>query len=189
MLAPMNGGKHTVACGGSSARKANAKSWQSLSAASTICRARLARSRDPTVPGNGCARRDRTGFPCSAGARETSGRAISRRLACARADVDRALDALIENALRYSPGGSTVTIAVQPSVISVLDAGPGLAEDEFEFVFERFHRGRAGRAGGAGTGLGLAIARELAREWGGEVTINNRPEGGAVAMLRLKEPS
>jgi signal transduction histidine kinase len=108
---------------------------------------------------------------------------------CARADVDRALDALIENALRYSPSGSTVTIAVQPSVISVLDAGPGLAEDESEFVFERFHRGRAGRAGGAGTGLGLAIARELAREWGGDVTLDNRLEGGAVATLRLREPS
>ena len=108
---------------------------------------------------------------------------------CACVDVDRALDALIENALRYSPSGSTVTIAVQPSVISVLDAGPGLAEDEFELVFERFHRGRAGRAGGTGTGLGLAIARELAREWGGEVTLDNRLEGGAVATLRLKAPS
>jgi two-component system sensor histidine kinase TctE len=82
-----------------------------------------------------------------------------------------------------------VTIAVQPSVISVLDAGPGLAEDEFDLVFERFHRGRAGRAGGTGTGLGLAIARELAREWGGEVTLDNRLEGGAVATLRLKAPS
>jgi signal transduction histidine kinase len=108
---------------------------------------------------------------------------------CARADVDRALDALIENALRYSPSGSTVTIAVHPSLIRVLDAGPGLAEDESEFVFERFHRGRAGRAGGAGTGLGLAIARELAREWGGDVTLDDRLEGGAVATLRLKAPS
>jgi signal transduction histidine kinase len=108
---------------------------------------------------------------------------------CARVDADRALDVLVENALRYSPRGSTVTIAVQPAGIEVIDAGPGLAEDERELVFERFHRGTAGRTGPAGTGLGLAIARELAREWGGDVTLDNRPTGGAVATLRLKEPS
>jgi two-component system, OmpR family, sensor kinase len=108
---------------------------------------------------------------------------------CARADADRALDALIENALRYAPSGSTVTIAVQPAAIEVLDAGPGLAADERELVFERFHRGRAGRTGGPGTGLGLAIARELAREWGGDVTLENRRAGGAVATLRFEEPA
>jgi signal transduction histidine kinase len=106
---------------------------------------------------------------------------------CAPADAERALDALLENAIAYAPRGSTVTIAVKPARIEVLDIGPGLAEGEGELVFERFHRGRAGRTGPPGTGLGLAIARELAREWGGDVTLANRPEGGAVATLRLKE--
>jgi signal transduction histidine kinase len=54
-------------------------------------------------------------------------------------------------------------------------------------VFERFHRGRAGRAGGPGTGLGLPIARELMRRWGAAVTIATRPEGGAVASIRFGE--
>jgi signal transduction histidine kinase len=106
----------------------------------------------------------------------------------ARSDADRALDALIENALRYSPSGSTVTISVRPTRIDVIDAGPGLADGERELVFERFHRGRAGHSGGPGTGLGLAIARELAREWGGDVTLVNGPTGGAIATLHLKEP-
>ena len=105
---------------------------------------------------------------------------------CARADAELALDALVENALQYAPSGSTVTIDVQSPRIEVLDTGPGLAEDERELVFERFHRGRAGRAGSSGTGLGLAIARELAREWNGDITLDNRPGGGAVATLRLK---
>ena len=68
----------------------------------------------------------------------------------------------------------------------MLDRGAGLAPDELSAVFERFHRGRAGRAGPAGTGLGLPIARELARRWGGEVTLSNRSDGlGAVAVVTV----
>jgi signal transduction histidine kinase len=68
----------------------------------------------------------------------------------------------------------------------VLDEGPGLAEGEEEAVFDRFHRGSAGRGGPRGTGLGLPIARELARRWGGDVTIVNRMDrSGASARVRL----
>ena len=88
----------------------------------------------------------------------------------ARADAERALDVLIENALAYSPIGSTVELVSAPGRIEVRDRGLGLADEEREAVFERFHRGRAGLAGPPGSGLGLAIARELTRGWGGEVT-------------------
>jgi signal transduction histidine kinase len=90
----------------------------------------------------------------------------------ARADLERALDALIENALAYAPAGSTVTIATAPLRIDVRDRGPGVEEDERELVFERFHRGRTGRAGAPGHGLGLPIAREFARAWGGEISLH-----------------
>ncbi len=106
---------------------------------------------------------------------------------CARADADRALDVLLENALHYSPPGALVTISCGPGWIEVQDTGPGLAEGEGEELFERFHRGSAGRGGPPGSGLGLAIARELAREWGGRVTLENREGGGARARLRLRE--
>ena len=96
------------------------------------------------------------------------------------------LDALIENALRY--GGGDITVVARPGGIEVLDRGPGLAGEELEAVFERFHRGRAGRAGPSGTGLGLAIARELARRWGGDVELANRPEGGAAARITVPAP-
>jgi signal transduction histidine kinase len=104
---------------------------------------------------------------------------------CAQADADRALDALIENALRYAPRGSGVTIASADGRIEVGDRGPGLTAQDGESIFERFHRGSAGRSGPSGSGLGLAIARELAREWGGEVTLRNRDGGGALASLTL----
>ena len=104
---------------------------------------------------------------------------------CATADLDRALDSLIENALSYSPAGSSVLLEATPGRIAVLDEGPGLAAGEEEAVFERFSRGSAGRQGAKGTGLGLAIARELTRQWGGEVRLRNREGGGLAATIEL----
>jgi signal transduction histidine kinase len=101
----------------------------------------------------------------------------------APADLDRALDALIENALHY--GGGSVTLVPRPGAVEVLDDGPGIDPAELEQVFERFHRGRAGRAGPPGTGLGLPIARELMRRWGGDVRLANREGGGTAATVSL----
>ncbi|MBS1869393.1 MAG: HAMP domain-containing histidine kinase [Actinobacteria bacterium] len=107
-------------------------------------------------------------------------------VSAARADVDRVLDALVENALRYAPAGSIVSLRASGETVEVLDGGPGIAADEEEAVFERFHRGAAGRRTPGGTGLGLTIARTLARRWAGDVTIANRADGaGARALLRL----
>ncbi len=104
---------------------------------------------------------------------------------CARVDLERVLDVLIENAVNYSPAGSEITVEVTTGRISVLDQGQGLEPGEEEAVFERFARGRAGRQGIKGTGLGLAIARELISQWGGEVTIGSRQPTGARAIVSL----
>ncbi len=107
-----------------------------------------------------------------------------QRVWAAIPDVDRALDALIENGITYSPRGGEVVIRVGPGArIEVLDGGSGLEPGEEEAVFERFARGRAGRAGTPGTGLGLAIARELAGQWGATVELENRAGGGARAVI------
>lgn len=100
-------------------------------------------------------------------------------------DLERTIDCLLENALVYSPPGSTVRMRTAPGRIEVLDEGPGLAAGEEEAVFERFSRGSAGRRGAPGTGLGLAIARELTRQWGGEVRLRNRDGGGLAATIEL----
>jgi signal transduction histidine kinase len=104
---------------------------------------------------------------------------------CAAPDLERSLDSVIENALIYSPAGTTLTLEAAPGRIVVLDQGPGLAPGEEEAVFERFSRGSAGRQGSKGTGLGLAIARELTRQWGGDVRLRNRPGGGLAATIEL----
>lgn len=108
---------------------------------------------------------------------------------CQPADVDRALDSIVENAVQYSREGGEVTVAVSGGVIEVLDRGPGLEAGEEEAVFERFHRGRAGRSGPPGTGLGLPIARELARRWGGDVKLGRRDGGGVRATLTFEVAS
>jgi two-component system, OmpR family, sensor kinase len=104
---------------------------------------------------------------------------------CAAPDLERSLDSLVENALTYSSPGTKVRLEAAPGRIAILDEGPGLAPGEEEGVFERFSRGSAGRRGAKGTGLGLAIARELTRQWGGDVRLRNREDGGLAATIEL----
>jgi signal transduction histidine kinase len=105
-------------------------------------------------------------------------------------DVAVILDNLIENALEHTAPGTTVEVEVEVvrdwGAIAVTDAGPGLAEGEEERVFERFFRGSSRTSRPGGSGLGLTIVRVLARRWGGDARIANRPEGGgARAEVRL----
>jgi signal transduction histidine kinase len=102
----------------------------------------------------------------------------------------------IDNAVKHSAPGSTVTIRTRReagnAIIEVLDEGPGLAEDEKPKVFERFFRGRGERAlHNRGIGIGLAIAREIVELHRGRISLDNRPEGGAIltVTLPLKEPA
>jgi two-component system, OmpR family, sensor kinase len=110
-------------------------------------------------------------------------------VAASAEDLAAILDNLTENALNYSPPGSTVTLTWASDGenvrVAVLDEGPGLEPDEGERVFQRFYRGSASRGGASGTGLGLAVVEALAARWGGEVTLANRPEGGARAEVAL----
>src|SRR5918999_88223 len=102
-------------------------------------------------------------------------------------DLGVIVDNLLENAIHYSPPGTTVTIewgGGGAARLAVLDEGPGVAAEERERVFERFYRG--GAAGGtAGTGLGLSVVEALARRWGGEVSLENRAEGGARVEVTM----
>jgi signal transduction histidine kinase len=104
---------------------------------------------------------------------------------CARVDLDRALDALIENAIAYSPAGTTVEVRVDGARIDVLDQGPGLRGEDPDGLFSRFRRGEAARAVPGGTGLGLPIARELMRPWNARVSLDDRPGGGARARIEF----
>jgi len=101
--------------------------------------------------------------------------------------LERALDNLLRNALRFSPVDQPVVIDVQRQgqdvLLSVRDHGPGVASEYLRQLGEPFFR--APGQSGSGHGLGLAIARRAAQRHGGELLLSNHPEGGFVATLRL----
>jgi signal transduction histidine kinase len=102
--------------------------------------------------------------------------------------VAQILRIVLDNALRHSPPAAPVTVDVglvaeQPAV-TIIDAGPGLAPEEADRIFERFERG-AGAAGDSGFGLGLAIGRELAQRMGGDLSL---VPGHPGAQFRLSLP-
>ncbi|MBV9817517.1 MAG: HAMP domain-containing histidine kinase [Solirubrobacterales bacterium] len=93
---------------------------------------------------------------------------------------------LIENALRLTPAGGSVTVAARAGEIEVSDTGPGLEAEDLPHAFERFYlynRYRSERA--VGSGLGLALVKELTAAMGGEVRAAARPEGGARFTLTV----
>jgi two-component system OmpR family sensor kinase/two-component system sensor histidine kinase BaeS len=97
---------------------------------------------------------------------------------------------LIDNALRYTPEGSTVNLSIhrQEDIVelSVADGGPGIPEDELAHVFDRFWRGEKSRARSTGgAGLGLSIARQLVEAQGGKITARNHSPRGFEVQITL----
>jgi two-component system sensor histidine kinase BaeS len=107
----------------------------------------------------------------------------------AEADPERlrqVLANLIANALRATPRGGTISVAVGPepsggAAIAVTDTGAGMDRAELERIFERFYRSAESR----GSGLGLPIAREIIRAHGGSIEATSQPGAGTTMRVRL----
>ncbi len=104
------------------------------------------------------------------------------------AQVHRALDNLLDNAVKWSPPGGTIEVGVAGGEVRVRDHGPGIDAEDLPLVFDRFYRSAAAR-GTPGSGLGLAIVRQVAESHGGTATAANAPGGGACLTLRLPNES
>ncbi len=101
-----------------------------------------------------------------------------------------ALTNILDNAVKFSPAGGRVRVAVtaanDEAVIAVSDAGPGVSPEEAERLFEPFYRGKASHAtGAAGVGLGLAISRVLVQRQGGRISLNGSSQEGATFSMHL----
>jgi two-component system sensor histidine kinase TctE len=99
--------------------------------------------------------------------------------------IQNAVRNLIDNALKYAPAESTISISVSQSPspnVKIGDQGQGFAPDEIGDLAKRFKRG-ANVAGIVGSGLGLTIVEDVAHAHGGKLTLTNRPQGGACATL------
>jgi signal transduction histidine kinase len=114
--------------------------------------------------------------------------------------TDQVLAVLLDNAIRHTPKGGTITVSARrlgaslgaprgaPRVeVRVSDTGPGITPEHLPRIFDRFYRAEEARTRvpSGGAGLGLSIARDLARHMGGDLSAENAPEGGAVFRLEL----
>jgi two-component system sensor histidine kinase MprB len=101
--------------------------------------------------------------------------------------IERAVSNLLDNARKFSPPGGLVEVGLKDGELSVRDHGPGFAESDLPFVFDRFYRSDAAR-GLPGSGLGLAIVRQSALAGGGYATAANAPGGGALLCVGFGPP-
>jgi signal transduction histidine kinase len=97
---------------------------------------------------------------------------------------------LLDNALKFSPPGSTVEVATATDYyearVSVRDEGPGIAPEEMPYVFDRFYQARKARK--TGIGLGLAICRAIIEAHGGLIWAEGEPGRGSTFIFSLPLP-
>jgi signal transduction histidine kinase len=155
--------------------------------------------RDASTPGP----RERVDFAeliagSVADARLVGGRVEIERNANIPVDVDavgirRLLGNLLENAVKYGDSAKVrVSLSGGEAVAEIVDAGPGIPEDEFDRAFEPFYRSEtARRSGHAGSGLGLAVCRSIARAHGGDVSFTHGQDGfvARVAVPAAFDPA
>jgi two-component system, OmpR family, sensor kinase len=105
-------------------------------------------------------------------------------------NLRRVLLNLLENAVNYSPAGSTIRVSLEPlytdARLSVADQGCGIGPDDLPHIFERFYRADPARARDTGgTGLGLAIADQIVRGHGGRIDVSSVVNDGSVFAVVL----
>ncbi len=109
-----------------------------------------------------------------------------------RDSLERGLKAILENAIKFSPDGGDVQVAVcqneQEVWINVQDHGVGIAEDVKPHIFNRFfHLDRIGEHVFGGLGLGLAIAHQVVQQHEGRITVESEPGRGSTFTVWLKK--
>jgi two-component system sensor histidine kinase KdpD len=106
---------------------------------------------------------------------------------------EQALFNLLDNAAKYAPADSTISIRTSQDrnwvTLQVIDEGGGIPQSELESVFDKFYRAQKGDHVRPGTGLGLAIARGFVEAMHGTISADNRTDrSGAVLTVRLPIP-
>jgi heavy metal sensor kinase len=106
------------------------------------------------------------------------------------AAIRRLLLILLDNAVRHTPAGGTITVSIfedgPAAVLSVADTGEGISGEALPHIFERFYRADPARGGGSGFGLGLSIAQAIARAHGTEIQVASAPGAGARFSVSLQ---
>ncbi|MGI3785409.1 MAG: sensor histidine kinase [Janthinobacterium lividum] len=98
--------------------------------------------------------------------------------------LERMTTNLLDNAVKWSPPGSTIRVRLEGNRLRVADSGPGISEADVPYVFDRFFRGETARKT-HGTGLGLSIVAKTVEDHGGTVTVGRSSDGGAEFTVQL----
>jgi signal transduction histidine kinase len=105
--------------------------------------------------------------------------------------LGQAINNLVDNALKYTPAGGRVTLAVSAeatgAAFMITDNGPGVPEKERLAIFRRLYRSDSSRSQ-RGFGLGLSLAKAIAEAHGGTITVDDAPGGGARFKLSVPAP-
>ncbi len=104
--------------------------------------------------------------------------------------LSQVIDNLCSNAVKYTPRGGQVTVALEPqgsaAVLRVTDSGIGIPREERSHLFERFFRAStATQRGIKGTGLGLALSKEIVERHGGTIEVGDGRDGGTEFVVTL----
>jgi two-component system sensor histidine kinase MprB len=105
-----------------------------------------------------------------------------------RAQIERALANVLDNACKWSPAGQIVEVRQLGGSVRIRDHGPGIAADDLPHVFDRFYRAPSARSM-PGSGLGLSIVRGILEDHGGTATAEPATGGGTVVTLELPTTS
>ncbi|MCL1906608.1 MAG: HAMP domain-containing histidine kinase [Propionibacteriaceae bacterium] len=100
------------------------------------------------------------------------------------ASLERAVTNLLDNAVKYSPVESTITVRLSTQGLVISDEGPGIAAEDLPHIYERFYRSDLSRHA-PGTGLGLSIVDQTITAHGGTIDYQTSPAGGAQFTIRI----
>jgi two-component system sensor histidine kinase KdpD len=104
-------------------------------------------------------------------------------------EIDQVLSNLIENATKYAPAGTEISISARTEGkevrVEVADQGPGVPAGDLPRLFDPFYRSKAEGPRPGGSGLGLGVAKGLVEAHGGRIWAENRREGGALFVFTL----
>ncbi len=107
-------------------------------------------------------------------------------LQCDHSRMQMALHNLLDNAIKFTPSGGEVEVAVggdaQATILSVRDSGIGIPPDDLPHIFERFYRGQQSTE--QGSGLGLAIVKSIIEAHNGQVSVESTPSAGTIVTLK-----